>query len=427
MKVCFLGGARYNHPLDATSKKKFKLLAELGEMFVIAFSENLRPLHFVQHARFYLFPKLPMPILRYWEMFALGPFLALWLIFRHRIRVLVAQSPYEGFAAAIAKKIANWFAHKVVLIVESHGDFEESIFLQRRIRWPGFYRFLMRYVANFALKHADLLRAVSNSTRSQLERWAPGKPIVQFAAWTDIEVFFEASDNCQKTDNTIVYAGVLIPRKGVHFLIDAFAKIAWDFPNATLWIIGKAENMEYARSLKTQVARLSLNGRVVFMDAMPQKELAQHIAQSCVLILPSLSEGLGRVIFEAMACGTPVIGSHVDGIPEMIEDGMTGFLVPPGDAHALANQIRWILSHPEEARQMGKRARDFAQSFLPEATSKAIQLLQMARSILQEGGNAPTTLNQQMLMTLDRLQNPLDSSVSKKVDLSESSLCGRGE
>lgn len=369
-KAAFLGGARYSKPLDETNRKKFRLLAKLGDIFVVGFSRSLRPRVFYEHAHFYLLPQWPLPVLRYLTMFAIGPILALWLIFRHRVQILVAQSPYEGFAAAVAKKVAGWFGRRVALVVENHGDFEESLFLQRRVRAPGLYRFIMRRVASFALRHAEVLRAISNATRSQLERWVPGKPIVQFATWTDIQVFFKAGEAKEQVNSPseIVYVGVLIPLKGIHFLIEAFAQIAQTFPEARLVIIGKAENPEYADSLKKQVLALGLDGRVAFLPPMSQAQLARRIAGAPVLVLPSLSEGLGRVVFEAMACGTPVIGSRVGGIPEMIQEGVNGFLVPPGDVDALVDRLRWVLEHPDEAREMGRRARAFAQEFFsPEA------------------------------------------------------------
>ena len=239
IKVCFLGGARYSQPLDTTNEKKFRALKSLGELFVIGFSHDLRPRRFTEHAHFYLLPKLPLPVLRYVEMFVLGPFLALWLIFRHGIQVLVAQSPYEGFAGALAKKVAGWFGYNVALVVESHGDFEESLFMQRCIRLPRWYRFLMRRVAEFTLKQADVLRAISHSTRAQLERWGQGKPFVQFPTWTDIEIFLQAGlNNGNPPSQEILYAGVLIPGKGVHHLIDAFARISSDFPQARLLLVG---------------------------------------------------------------------------------------------------------------------------------------------------------------------------------------------
>jgi glycosyltransferase involved in cell wall biosynthesis len=115
--------------------------------------------------------------------------------------------------------------------------------------------------------------------------------------------------------------------------------------------------------LHEQVGRLHLAGRVQFVAQVPQRELAALMRSAYVLVLPSTSEGLPRVIIEAMATGLPVIGSCVGGIPEMVENGATGFLVSPGDATALAERLRWVLEHPKEAREMGRHARTFVQHF----------------------------------------------------------------
>ena len=366
MKIAFIGGTRYGQPLDETSRKKFRAVSELGELFVIGFSEDVRPRRFSEYARFYLLPRWPVPVLRYVTMLAAGPLLALWVIVRHGVSVLVAQSPYEGFAAALAKTAARWAGRRVSLVVENHGDFEVSLFLHRRVGLPRVYRFLMGRAASLALRNADALRAISGCTRAQLERWAQGKPIHRFPAWTDIDVFLAAGQDSEREwrrFGEILYVGVLIPGKGVHLLVEAFARVADEFPAARVNIVGKVENREYARSLKAQVCKLGLDRRVEFLGAMPQAELAKRMASACVLVLPSLSEGLGRVVFEAMACGTPVIGSRVDGIPEMIEDGVTGFLVPPADVDALAERLRRVLRDPEQARRMGRSGRDFARRF----------------------------------------------------------------
>jgi glycosyltransferase involved in cell wall biosynthesis len=278
---------------------------------------------------------------------------------------LVAQSPHEGFTAACAKITARFLGKRVALVVESHGDFEVSLFLQRRVLYPSVHRFLIRQSARFALRHADVLRAISNSTRKQLEKWTSTKPIFQFATWTNMDVFLKAGGKRKRNldEKMIIYAGVLIPRKGVHFLLDAFANIISEEPGSKLLIIGRSENREYAEMLKGKAARLNLGARVIFSDSLPQAVLADLMAQARVLVLPSLSEGLGRVIFEAMACGAPVIGSSIGGIMEMIVDGENGFLVPSEDVDSLTDRLRWVLKNPEKAYEMGKKGRKFAEAF----------------------------------------------------------------
>ena len=386
-KICFIGGTRYGQPLDVTSAKKFWALKPLGELFVIGFSQDLRPRRFTQQAHFYLLPKLPLAVLRYIELSILGLLLACWLIFRHRIQVLVAQSPYEGFAAVLVKKIAGWLGYRVVLVVESHGDFEESLFLQHRILLPGIYRFLMCCATRFVLHRADLLRAVSNSTQQQLERWVPGKPTVQFPTWTDIDVFLQAGvSEKERSCQNILYASVLIPRKGVHHLINAFAPIAKEFPQAKLVIVGREENKIYAAELKEQVRRLGLGGRAQFLREVPQVELAARMRGAHMFVLPTYSEGLPRIVFEAMAVGLPIVASEVSGIPEIVQNGLTGLLIQPGDESALAEKIRWILEHPDEACEMGRHAHTFAERFFStEAYIRGYrQILEAAQALLTE-------------------------------------------
>ena len=396
VKICFLSSARYGEPLDTTNEKKFLALKSLGELFVVGFSKDFRPRRFTEHARFYLLPKLPIPILRYATIFMVGSPLVLWLIFRHHVQVLVAQSPYEGFTAACAKKIAGWLGKRVVLVVESHGDFQESLFLYRRVLLQKTYRFLMRFVASFSLRHADLLRAVSNSTKEQLERQSPGKQIVRFPAWTDIEVFRQVEMNGEKNSSqSILYAGVLSPLKGVHHLLNAFVCLSKEFPQARLLLVEHEENKDYAAELKAQIKRSDLDGRVQFLGVVLQEELAVSMRKACVFALPSALEGLPRVVIEAMATGTPVIGSNVGGIPEIVEDGTTGFLVHPGDETALTERIRWVLKNPEKAREMGARARGFAEKIF--STDIYIggyrQILEVAQGLsAEEDDHAPSTL-----------------------------------
>jgi len=364
-RCCWVGGSRYSYPLDKTSEKKFQALEKVGELFVIGFSSRLPPRRFYQHARFYLLPQSRFSVLRYLTFFLLSPIIILWLVKRHGVNILIAQSPFEGFSAALAKIIARiLFKKRVALIVESHGDFEKDLFLQRRILFPTIYRLLMTAIATFSLRRANALRAVSEATKEQLERWTTGKPIAKFTAWTDIKVFQDAGcSGRQKRERIILYVGVLIPRKGVHFLLESFGRIADKIKDSKLVLIGKTGDDAYTEGLKKMTQTLGLDHRVTFMGPKTQSQLAEWMARAEVLVLPSLSEALGRVVLEAMTCRTPVIGSAVGGIPDMIQDGQTGLLSEPGSVPALTDKIRWILEHPEEARAMGRRGQKFAENY----------------------------------------------------------------
>jgi glycosyltransferase involved in cell wall biosynthesis len=86
-------------------------------------------------------------------------------------------------------------------------------------------------------------------------------------------------------------------------------------------------------------------------------DVRQRLAQADVLVMPSLSEGLGVAVLEAMAMGKPVVASNTGGLPEAVADGETGLLVPPGNAEALAGALLALLEDPDRAQAMGKAGR----------------------------------------------------------------------
>ncbi len=364
VRVCFIGGAEYDQPLDPTSEKKFRALVSLAEIFVVSYGKRRRFHRFTQCAHFVLLPRLPGMVLRQALLWAVwGPVALSWALRRGEV-VLIAQSPYEGALAATVKGAAAVLGRRVVLIVESHGDFEETLFIERQVPLAGLVRAIMRVQAGFALRAADLLRAVSTSTRDQLARWAPGRRIVVFPAWTDIDVFLEAGKaESDRAAGEILYAGIISPRKGLHHLVRGFAAAAAVVPAARLVLVGRPVNPGYAAFLRRTSEALGVGDRIAFLPEEPQARLAQRMGRAAALVLPSVSEGLGRVLVEAMAAGTPVIGSRVGGIVDLVEDGVTGLLCPPGDAEALGRSILWILEHAEEARDMGRRARTFATEY----------------------------------------------------------------
>jgi glycosyltransferase involved in cell wall biosynthesis len=140
--------------------------------------------------------------------------------------------------------------------------------------------------------------------------------------------------------------------KGHALLIQAFREIRRRKREAKLLIVGEGYLF---KGLKDLVDRYGLNDAVVFTGF--QAEVAPIIATFDVAVLPSLFEGMGRVLVEAMAMEKPVVASRVGGIPDLVEHGVNGYLVSPGDAKGLEHAVFTILDDPSLARRMGKEGR----------------------------------------------------------------------
>jgi glycosyltransferase involved in cell wall biosynthesis len=157
------------------------------------------------------------------------------------------------------------------------------------------------------------------------------------------------------TDDAVL-AGIvcrLIEQKGVHYGIEAFRRLADEFPTAHLIIAGEGA---LRPALEAQTLASELAGRVHFLGW--QADVPRLMAALDMLIAPSLWEGFGLVMLEAMAQQTPVIASAVSAIPEVVRDGETGLLVPPRDVEALAGALKQFLADKPLRQHMGLLGRD---------------------------------------------------------------------
>lgn len=159
--------------------------------------------------------------------------------------------------------------------------------------------------------------------------------------------------------------------KGHPTLIDAWPHVLAEFPDATLLIVGEGSRRE---ALEAQVAALGISRSVVFTgrrDDVPAVTAALDVA-----VLPSYREAQGLTILEAMALSRPVVASNVGGIPEMIEDGRTGLLVPPHDAGALASAITRLLRDHPLADTLARTAHDMVhERFCVELMARAVETI----------------------------------------------------
>ena len=145
--------------------------------------------------------------------------------------------------------------------------------------------------------------------------------------------------------------GWLTDIKGHEYLIEAVAKLKQDFPSLHLVIIGSGDRHD---ALIQQAELAGLRDAVHLLGH--RDDIEACLAGMDLFVLPSLNEGMGRALIEAMVAGLPVIASRVGGIPSVISHERTGLLVPPGDAGALAEALRRLLDRPEWATQLGVAA-----------------------------------------------------------------------
>jgi glycosyltransferase involved in cell wall biosynthesis len=150
----------------------------------------------------------------------------------------------------------------------------------------------------------------------------------------------------------IGFVGWLLPIKGPMYLLKALPKVWVEHPDVTLVFIGKGD---LDVDLRAAALELKADDRVKFLGWRDDIEDIMQIFD--LLVLPSLNEGMGRVVVEAMAAGKPVVASNVGGIPDLVKHGQSGFLVPPADEDALVEAIVHFVNNPEQAKKMGVMGR----------------------------------------------------------------------
>lgn len=175
-------------------------------------------------------------------------------------------------------------------------------------------------------------------------------------------------------DDALVIGCVAVMRaeKGHVDLIDAFFRITSRFPSAHLVLVG--DGMPVLAQLHALVATLGLSSRVHFLGR--RDDIGNVLSAFDVFALPTHREALGTVFIEAAAMGVPVVGTDVGGVPETMQDGVTGLLVPPHNPEALAVALETLLANPALRRQMGDAGRALIRGyglFTPERTADQVE------------------------------------------------------
>lgn len=175
-------------------------------------------------------------------------------------------------------------------------------------------------------------------------------------------------------DPVVGFVGQLCPSKGLETLITACARLSGNWPRLKLCVIGEGdENGQYLARLKGLAADLGVSGAVHFLGYRP--DAAQAAREFNVQVISSLAEPFGLVTLEAMAQSRPVVVTNTGGSPEIVRDGVEGFLVRPGDDAQLAGRLDVLLDSPGLCREMGRRgsrrvAREFSLDLMVDRTEE---------------------------------------------------------
>jgi glycosyltransferase involved in cell wall biosynthesis len=230
-------------------------------------------------------------------------------------------------------------------------------------------------------EHVDLVLGCSDYITERARRVLPDTRCETLHNGVDPDAFSPASAPAQRVAARLLFVGRVSPDKGVHVLIDAFRRVGREHPELELDLVGDEAlpplDMQIAIDEQERVRALArfygregylgpllaalpreLSERVRHRTWTGREELPPLYRSSRMLVLPSVwEEPFGIPLVEAMASGLPVVATRVGGVPEVVEHGVTGLLVPPDDPEALAGAIGELLAEPRRARELGQAGR----------------------------------------------------------------------
>lgn len=250
----------------------------------------------------------------------------------------------QGFLAVCSKFITG---KKVVISV--HGS--DILGLKGK---------LMTSVKRFVLRHADYVVANSPATLKACEDVYPGVKAEVIPMGIDLGYFkpgkkpADLVEKYQLKDTfTILFLGRLTTVKGVNYLLEAAQKLARDGAKFKLLVAGDGPEKE---SLQAYTKAHGLEGNIEFIGWIDSSEVVNYYHLADVFAGPSLHEALGLVFVEAQASGVPVVASNVDGIPGIVADGETGFLVDKESGDQLYEKLKVLYENPKLRQSMARKA-----------------------------------------------------------------------
>ena len=352
--VLFVAPTTYEVPLTENIEKKFKYLNEICNLHIFAFGVDKK--EFVhQGTKLFLYKKVKNRILNYFKIFGLSATILPNIIKENKIEIISYQDPVSSFFSILVLKIRRI---KVKIIIETHGDFIETLSLEKNLLFPSLYKKIFLNMARYTLDRADKLRAVSSSTEAQVKEINQNKEITRFPAWVDFDNFKDILPVRENNkDFKILFIGSVTDRKKPHLIVEAINNL--NSKDVKLYVVGPTPNESYLSKLKELVNKYELEEQVVFAGSVDRESVMEYYSQSNLMILPSVSEGLARVIFESQATGCPVLVTDVPGMRDIVIDGQTGYVFESNNLESLTNKVQEIKTNYKDAIHVGKNAKDF--------------------------------------------------------------------
>jgi len=207
-------------------------------------------------------------------------------------------------------------------------------------------------IENFARRRADQLIVHTQYTRNLLLREWP-RAAERASVIPHIQIGESpSSSNAREDENLILFFGRIWEYKGLEYLIRAEPLISAKVPNARFLIAGEGEDFARYRRMMVHPDRF-----VVHNEYIPEDRAADYFRRATVVVLPYIEASQSGVIPMAYSAGKPVVATTVGGLPEMVENGRTGYLVPPGDSAQLAEGVTKLLLDETLRRRMGANAK----------------------------------------------------------------------
>jgi glycosyltransferase involved in cell wall biosynthesis len=213
-------------------------------------------------------------------------------------------------------------------------------------------------LALVAVRRADAVRTLSAFTDG-IVRDAGVEPTARFTTYTELSAFAETPPQPLPEEPAALFVGVLERYKNVDGIVRAWRAAAPLVPKARLRLVGDGRLRHLVQALVDE-----LPAQTGWERRLPASEVAQALDESWALLLPSRSEGTPRVVLEALCRGRAVVGGRAGGIPDVVEDEVTGLLVDPEDPDAIAAALARLLSDRELASCMGAAGAERAAGWL---------------------------------------------------------------